>query len=285
MPAYIEKIFFIGNAWLWSRGIKIVLILVATIIVNHISLAAITKVVRSLVVADRYLSVESETKRENTLIRVFGGVLKVTIWSAAAMMILTEFGIAIGPLLTAAGIVGVAVGFGSQYLIRDLISGLFIILENQYRVGDVIKIDETSGVVEDISLRATVLRDLDGTAHYIANGEIKKASNMSKDYARVNLNIGVAYNTDLEKVIKVINDVGVDMAEDPDWCDAIEEAPRFIRVEDFADSAVIIKILGRTQPLKQWDVTGELRKRIKIAFDKAGIEIPFPQRVVHNTNK
>jgi len=285
MPAYIERAFFIVEAWLWAHGTKILLIIIATIIISRLSSAAITKVIKGLVVSGRRLGTEAEAKRENTLIRVFGGVLKVAVWSAAGIMIVAEFGIAIGPLLTAAGIVGVAMGFGSQYLIRDLISGLFIILENQYRVGDVIKIDDTTGVVEDISLRATVLRDMDGTAHYIANGEIKKASNFSKDYARVNLNIGVSYDADLEKVIKVINDVGADIGADPNWRSAIEEAPHFIRVEDFADSAVIIKILGRTKPLKQWDVAGELRKRIKIAFDRENIDIPFPQIVVHSSKE
>ena len=125
------------------------------------------------------------------------------------------------------------------------------------------------------------MRDLDGTVHHIPHGEMKKISNLSKNYARVNLNMGVSYNADLEKVIEVVNKVGNDLAEDQDWKDFIIKAPQFLRVDDFADSAVMIKILGDTEPLKQWEVTGELRKRLKIAFDKEGIEIPFPQMVVH----
>lgn len=130
----------------------------------------------------------------------------------------------------------------------------------------------------------TTLRDLDGTVHHVPHGEVKKVSNLSKDFSRVNLNIGVSYSADLEKVITVINKVGKDLANDIAWKDNIISAPQFVRVDDFGDSAVIIKILGDTKPIKQWEVTGELRKRLKIAFDREGIEIPFPQRVVHQSN-
>jgi len=136
-------------------------------------------------------------------------------------------------------------------------------------------------MVEDITLRMTTLRDLDGTVHHIPQGEIKMVSNLSKKYARVNLNIGVAYNSNLEQVIEVINRTGNELANDPLFKDSVITPPRFLRVDDFADSAIVVKILGDTQPLKQWEVTGELRKRLKTAFDKEGIEIPFPQRVVH----
>jgi len=198
------------------------------------------------------------------------------------MMILSELGIAIGPLMAAAGVVGIAFGFGGQYLIKDLISGLFIIFENQYRVGDVIKVGAAGGMVEDITLRVTTIRDLDGTVHHIPHGEITTVSNMSKKFARINLNIGVAYDADLEKVISVVNTVGDELAEDSKWKDLILSKPQFLRVDNFGDSSVDIKILGETKPLKQWEVTGELRMRLKIAFDREGIEIPFPQRVVHN---
>lgn len=154
-------------------------------------------------------------------------------------------------------------------------------MENQYRVGDVVCFDGTCGLVEDISLRMTTLRDLDGTVHHVPHGEIKQVSNLSKYFARVNLNISVSYNSNLEQVITVVNRVGRELAEDPHWKEHILEAPQFLRVDNFADSAIIIKILGKTRPIKQWDVAGELRKRIKIAFDKEGIEIPFPQRVIH----
>ncbi len=224
-------------------------------------------------------------RREDTVIVILRGAARVVVWAMAGLMVLSEVGISIGPLIAAAGVAGVALGFGAQYFIKDIISGLFIILENQYRVGDVVTIDGTSGLVEDITLRMTTLRDLDGVVHHIQNGVASKTSNMTKELSSVNLNIGISYDTNLEKVIKVVNDVGDDLANDPEWKDDIVEAPNFLRVDDFADSAVIIKILGETQPARQWDVTGELRKRLKIAFDKHGIEIPFPQRVVHTPAK
>jgi len=198
------------------------------------------------------------------------------------LMILQEIGVPIGPILAGAGIVGIAIGFGGQYVIRDLISGFFIILENQYRIGDVVSFDGTSGLVEDISLRMTTLRNQDGTVHHIPHGEIKKVSNLSKDFARINLNMNISYSANLEQVIAVVNRVGMELAEDPLFKPHIIKPPQFLRIEDFGDSSVIIKILGETQPLMQWELTGELRKRLKIAFDKEGIEIPYPQRVVRH---
>jgi small conductance mechanosensitive channel len=200
-------------------------------------------------------------------------------------MILEEAGIQIGPILAGAGIVGLAVGFGAQYLIKDIITGLFIILENQYRIGDVIKIDSTEGTVEKITMRLTTLRDMSGTVHHIPHGEIKRVSNLSKTFARVNLDIGVSYSANLEKVIDVINRTGEELSRDPAFSDAIISPPKFLRVNEFASSSVIVKIIGDTKPLRQWEVTGELRKRLKIAFDREGIEIPFPQVVVHQSKE
>jgi len=267
--------------WFFSNGIRILGIIIVAYIIEKFSKLFIRKAIRTAVVASRYLSKEAEQKREDTLIKIFSGVAEVIILIVALMMILREIGVDIAPILATAGIAGLAFGFGGQYLIRDVIAGLFIILENQYRVGDIACFDDTCGLVENISVRMTTLRDLDGTVHHIPHGEIKKVSNLSKYFARVNLDIGIAYDSDLEKVIKVINQVGDELARDPMWKDFIIKAPQFLRVDDFADSAIILKILGDTKPIKQWDVAGELRKRLKIAFDKEGIEIPFPQRVIH----
>ncbi len=270
--------------WLLSHGIKIVIIAVGAFLLHRIASRIIIKAVRIAVVRDSSMSEDSEKKREDTLISIFNGALKIIMLVVAVLMILEEVGIAIAPILAGAGIVGLAFGFGGQYLIRDIISGLFIILENQYRIGDVVNIDNTGGLVEDISIRMTTLRDLDGTVHHIPHGEIKKVSNLSKNFARVNLNIGIAYASDLEHVIDVINRTGNELAEDPDFKVSIISPPKFLRVDEFADSAIIVKILGDTLPLKQWEISGEFRKRIKIAFDKEGIEIPFPQRVIHQAN-
>lgn len=267
--------------WLLNHGIKILIIIVGTYIIIKILKKSIEKIIRVSVVPGKFLSRDAEKKREDTLIRIFTWSSRLIILFVAILIILQEIGIPIGPILAGAGIVGLAVGFGGQYLIRDIISGFFIIFENQYRIGDVVSFDGTSGLVEDISLRMTTLRDLDGTVHHIPHGEIKKVSNLSKDFARVNLNIEIAYNSKLEDVIQIVNRVGNELAQDPQWKEFIIIPPQFLRIDDFADSSIVIKILGETLPLKQWEVTGELRKRIKIAFDNEGIEIPFPQRVIH----
>ncbi|MBU4057029.1 mechanosensitive ion channel family protein [Patescibacteria group bacterium] len=283
MSELIQKFVQSILPWLSTHGLKILIIVLLAYFVRRFAKIFIDKTVRKLVVSDHFLSKEAEKKREDTLIRIFTGTFNIVVLAIALLMILQEIGVAIGPVLAAAGIAGLAFGFGGQYLIRDLISGLFIIIENQYRIGDVVCFDGTCGSVEDISVRMTTLRDLDGIVHHVPHGEIKKVSNLSKQFARVNLDIGIAYNSDLEKVIEVVNRVGKEIAEDPNWKEHILKPPQFLRVNDFADSAIIIKILGETKPIMQWGVTGELRKRLKIAFDKEGIEIPFPQRVIHQT--
>ncbi len=281
MPINFQNILQNLTPWFLSHGVKIILILIGAWLINRIAKIFIAKLVKSFV-GQTYKIRDGQAleKRSKTLTGVLGGAVGVIIWIMAGLMIISELGVNIGPLLALAGVAGLAFGFGGQYLIRDLISGLFIIVEDQYRVGDVACVADTCGLVEDINLRRTILRDLDGIVHHVPNGEIKKASNLSKGFSRVNLNVGIAYGSDLEKVIKVVNKVGQGLAEDPQWKKDILKPPQFLRVDDFADSAIIIKILGDTKPLRQWDVTGELRKRIKIAFDKEGIEIPFPQITV-----
>ncbi|WP_026713122.1 mechanosensitive ion channel family protein [Flavobacterium daejeonense] len=267
--------------WLLTSGIKIIFIIAIAFFLNKVLRRFIEKAVRIAVRPDKYSSKEAEEKRENTLIQIFTTTSKICILCIASLIVLEEFGIEIGPILAAAGIVGLAFGFGGQYLIRDIISGLFIILENQYRVGDVVDLDLASGKVEQISLRKTTLRDIDGTVHHIPHGEIKKVSNLSNEFSRININIGVGYSSDVERVITIINQIGNDLAADPQWKDYIIQAPQFLRIDEFADSSIVLKILGESLPDKKWDITGELRKRIKITFDKEGVEIPFPQLVIH----
>lgn len=274
---------FIQNLipWLLSHGIKIIVIILGTLLVSKFGKIFVEKIIRKAIVSDHFLSKKAEKKREDTLILIFASALKIIIWIIALIMILGEIGVNVGPVLAGAGVVGLALGFGAQHLIRDFISGFFIILENQYRVDDIVCLDDTCGTVEDITLRMTVLRDIDGVVHHVPNGEIKKASNKSKYFARINLDIGIGYDSDIEEVMKVVNKVGQDLAKDPQWKEHITDPPKFLRINNFGDSAIEIKILGETKPHQNWGVTGELRKRLKIAFDKAGIEIPFPQRVIH----
>ena len=227
---------------------------------------------------------EGMKQRANTLQGVFLGLGKVLIILLVVFMVLSELNIPIGPILAGLGIVGIAVGFGAQYLIRDLIAGVFILMENQYRVGDVARVADIPGLVEDITLRKTVLRDLDGIVHHIPNGEIKVASNYTKQYSRVNLDVSVSYGTDLDYAIGVINRVGKEIAEDPDWNWRIKSTPQVLRVNKLGDSGIDIKILGDVKPLEQWNIMGELRYRLKKAFDAEGIEIPWPHTKVYFGN-
>lgn len=283
LPENISGLIF---DWFLSHGLAIIFVLIAALLINHFSAALVERLIRRMVPPSEHMhSAGAERKREDTLIRILLGTLRIVVWIIAILTILSEIGINIGPIIAAAGVVGLALGFGGQYLIKDLITGFFIILENQYRIGDVVCFDETCGLVEDISLRATIMRDLDGVVHHVPHGSIIRVSNLTKKFARVNLDIGVSYNADLKQVIEVVNETGEDLANDEEWKDKILKPMKFERVNDFADSAVVVKILGETVPLEQWAVAGEFRMRLKIAFDKAGIEIPFPQRVVHTVAK
>lgn len=280
MQAFFLSIYSLMYSWVLIHLLKVVLIIAVALVAQHFSSKIIERLIRRFIRQGNQ-SKQAEEKRENTLIQVLHGAAYIVVWLIALMMILSELGLAIGPLLAAAGVAGLAFGFGGQYLIRDLISGTFIILENQYRTGDIVCFDNTCGLVEHITLRMTTLRDLSGTVHHVPHGEINKVSNMSKGYSRVNLDIGIAYESDLEHVITVVNRVGTTLAEDSYWTEHILKAPVFVRVDEFAESAIIIKIVGDTKPVMQWEVAGELRKRLKIAFDQEGIVIPYPQRVVH----
>lgn len=267
--------------WLLTHGIRILIIILAAYLVNYLSRKFIEKIVKVTVTADRHNSRIAERKREETLIKIFAWTIRVIMVLVVMMLVLNEMGLSIGPMLAGAGILGLAVGFGGQYLIRDFFTGFFMILENQYRIGDAVSLDQTSGLVEDISLRMTTLRDLDGTVHYVPHGDIKRVSNLSMDFARINLNVRVTYQTQLEKAIEVINKTGLELAADEKWKDSITKAPEFLRVDDFLESGISLKILGETVPLKQWEVTGELRKRIKVAFEHEGIEMPSLQRLMN----
>jgi small conductance mechanosensitive channel len=267
--------------WLLDHGVKIFLIALAAFAIQRVLIRFTTRVIRAAVVPKEDSSEMEEKMRENTLIRVFKWIINIVVYLIAGLMILQELGVPIGPLLTGAGIVGVAVGFGSQYLVRDIITGFFLIFENHYRIGDEVEFNGTRGIVEDITLRVTTLRDINGTVHTVPHGDITRVSNYSKSYAKVNLDVRVPYSADVEHVIGVINRVGEKLASDPEWEDKILKKPQFLRINDLGDSSVIFKIIGETKPLMQHAVTGELRKRLKKEFDKEGIEMPFPRVVVH----
>ena len=268
--------------WLIDHGIRILIIAVVGAVLWFALNKFLPPVVRRAVARTRYRETkEGMQKRTDTLLSIFKGIGHLLIVIVGIMMILSEVGVPIAPVLAGFGIAGIAVGFGAQYLIRDLIAGIFIILENQYRVGDVARIADVTGVVEEINLRKTVLRDLDGIAHHIPNGEIRVASNFTRHFARVNLNISVGYGTNLDHAISVINRVGQELAEDEDWRQLIKSPPQVLRVDNLGDSGIDIKILGDVKPMQQWAVMGELRLRIKKVFDAEGIEIPWPHTKVY----
>ena len=221
-------------------------------------------------------------RRVNTIARLVVRIAAGVIGVMAVLMALDLFGIDIGPAIAGLGVVGIAVGLGAQTLVRDWLAGVFVVLENQYSAGDVVRIAGVEGVVEDLSLRRTTLRDLDGTVHTVPNGQITVASNLTRLWARVNLDVGVAYDTDIDRATTVVNDVGEALQADPDWADRLLEAPRVIRVNALGDSQVTLKVLGQVRAAEQWAVGGELRKRILAAFAANGIEIPFPHRVIVN---
>ncbi len=264
--------------WLLDHGIPILIIIVASYVIYRIVKAVIHRSV------NRYVRLRGKGRhsklwfenRAKTLSAIISSTLGVILFVAALFMILSELGIDIGPLLAGAGVIGIAVGFGAQSLIKDLLGGMFILLEDQYNKGDVVKIAGISGLVEEVNLRRTILRDLDGIVHSVPNGQITTASNYTRDWARVNLDVPVAYGEDMDHVFAVINRVGKELAEDEYFKGLIKTPPQVLRVQNFGDSGIDIRILGDVHPMKQWEVTGELRKRLKKAFDNEGIEIPWP---------
>ncbi len=268
-------------SWAKNHGMRILLIFFSAYLIAKFSSSLIEKLVRKIISRDSFASAEEEKKREDTIITILRRLIHILIWFGVIFLVFEEIGVPVAPLLTGAGIFGVALGFGAQSLMKDFITGIFIITENQFRIGDYICIADKCGTVEDMTLRVTKIRELDGTIHYIPNSEIRVSSNKSKDYSMVNLKIGVSYGTDFDLLEKVINKVGEEMKNDPVFGDLILEEPRFLRIDDFADSSIVVHILGKVYPKKQYLVTGELRKRIKKAFDENGIEIPYPVRVIH----
>lgn len=220
-------------------------------------------------------------KRIDTLLGIIKITVKVAVWIIVALTILNKIGLNIAPLLAGVGIVGLALGFGAQELVRDVISGFFILLENHIRTGDVAIIDGTGGRVENINLRTVTLRDLSGVVHIFQNGKINSLSNMTKEWSAMIFNIGVAYKEDTDQVSKIMKEVAANLYADPEYKDKIIEPMEIFGVDEFSDSAVVIKARLKTQPIEQWKVGREYRRRLKKAFDEQGIEIPFPHQTIY----
>jgi small conductance mechanosensitive channel len=278
-----------GSEWFATARdelVPVLIIIVGALIAVRLSRVFVHGVVKTLLdreategTAQELSSVELN-KRMTTLDGLLGSVLQFFILVIAGLMVLGQLGIDIGPAVAGLGVVGIAVGFGAQSMVRDYLNGAFILIENQFAKGDVVRIGGVSGTVEDFTLRRTTLRDIDGIVHTVPNGEIKVASNLTRVWARINQDVTVAYGTDMDKAIAVVDAVGRDMAADPAWARRVMEAPRVERVEALAEYGVTLKILGTVRAPDQWAAAGELRKRLLDAFKANGIEIPRPQRVV-----
>lgn len=261
--------------WLLGSGLRILIIGLLTYLLIRVIASAAARLEAELG-SDVSGDALEMVRRARTLSRLVQNGLTTLVTAVAILMVLRELQVDIMPVLTGAGILGLAVGFGAQTLVKDLISGFFLILENQVRVGDVAVINGTGGLVEAIKLRTIVLRDLEGTVHVFPNGSITTLANKTKDYSYALLEIGVAYKEDTDAVVVVLKDVAATLQEEPEWGAMVLEPLEVLGVDAFADSAVTIKIRLKTVPLQQWAVARELRRRIKKAFDAKGIEIPFP---------
>ena len=245
------------QAWILQHGIIVLIIIAVSFIVYRLLRLVIPEIVeRSIKVRGKGKRAREELqKRTHTLSSILSSTSAALIGLIALFMLLSEVGLNITPLLASAGVIGIAIGFGAQSLIKDVLNGLFILMEDQYNKGDVVKVAGISGIVEDINLKRTVLRDLDGIVHSIPNGEITTSSNYTRDWSRVNLDVPVAYGEDLDRVIEVINRVGNELTKDKYFGPKIIAAPQVLRVNNFGDSGIDIKILGDTKPLTQWEVT------------------------------
>lgn len=268
--------------WLMTSGLRILVIAICAFALLKL-LGVLIGRLEKIVLGDggEFVSVLERERRVKTLSNLLGKTSYIAIIVIAIMMVLREVGLDIAPIIAGAGIVGLAVGFGAQNLVRDIISGFFIIMENQVRVGDVAVINGTGGLVEEINLRTIVLRDEEGTVHVFPNGTITTLSNKSKGWARYVVNVAVAYKENVDEVIQVLKDIGEELSKDEVFGTMILEPLQVLGVDAFGSFEVIIKCMVKTQPLKQWDVGRELRRRIKNTFDEKGIEIPFPNVSVH----
>jgi moderate conductance mechanosensitive channel len=271
----------------WEKLISSGLRLLLTLILLWIAVTIVKVLLRRLeqrliALAETRGEVPTEAKkRAETLVRLLRQGVLILVWVIGTLVALREVGLEIGPILASVGVAGLAIGFGAQNLVKDVISGFFLILENQVRVGDVAVVNGTGGLVEQVNFRTIVLRDLEGTVHVFPNGNIETLSNLTQVWSAFVFDIGVAYKEDVDEVIPIMRRVGAEMRADPYFGPLIIEDIEIFGVDQFADSAVVIKGRIKTQPIKQWEVGREYRRRLKRAFDDAGVEIPFPHRTLY----
>jgi len=278
IETYLRRFLDRSFEWVSTSGLRVILITVGMIL--------LFTVLQRLVERFRYLyegrlSGATERKRADTLTHVIRDVARMVIVVVGGMMILSEIGVDLKPLLAAAGLGGLAIGIGAQSLVKDVISGFFIILEDSIPVGDVVEIAGVGGLVEEVTLRTVVLRDQAGSVHVIPNGHIDKVKNLTQLYSYYVFDIGVAYRENVDEIMAVLKDIGEELRLDPDFAEDILEPLEMLGVDRFADSAVIIKSRIKTKPIQQWRIGREMNRRIKNTFDAKGIEMPFPHQTLY----
>ncbi len=284
-----------------TASVRILVIILAALVVRALAKRAITRVVKrilqpaengsgnepqrnsrgpAVLKRDNGRAKERREQRAKTIGAVLSSIVTIVIAIMVLAMILGEIGIALGPLLASAGVVGLAIGFGAQSLVADYLSGLLIMVEDQYGVGDTVDVGEAIGEVEHVGLRLTQIRDLNGGLWHIRNGEILRVANHSQDWARAVLDVGVAYDSNLDTVYEVLERTGMELRQDPEQGPLLLEDPSVWGVQSLDADAVVVRLAVKTVPLKQWGITRELRRRVKDNLDAAGVEMPFPQRTV-----
>lgn len=218
----------------------------------------------------------AKAQRLNTIGRTLSAVVFIAATAVAIVTILGVWGVPLGPLIASLSVVGIAIGIGAQDLVKDVIAGMFVLVEDQYALGDVVQLAGVSGTVEEIRLRTTVLRDLDGSIHHVPNGEVRVATNLTYEFSRVVVDLSVAYEESVDRALEVITEVAEGLASDPEWSSAVVEDPQVLGVDALDDSGVVIRVLFATDPDMRWNVKREFLRRAKNGLDEAGMEIPYP---------
>lgn len=279
MTILAEHVEFLSVSWLRSHGVRILVVLIVAALVTLLARLAVRRLGRKLEGVPS-LTQELDLQRSATITNTVSGAVQVLIWTIAAFILLDEFGINLAPLIAGAGIAGVALGFGAQSLVRDTLAGLFILVENQLGVGDVIELQTTggpiSGRVEGLTLRATTLRAFDGTLHTVPNGNVHVVSNKSRGWARAIVDVRVAADQDVGRVRSILDELFEELREGEDFRDAIMTGPSVLGIETLADHAIVVRVVADTRPSRRWDVERQLRERIAGRLNERGIRLPFP---------
>lgn len=276
------------SGFVTDKLFPIAIVFLAAIVVRTIGRTILERLVRRSVAAERYETKLDERKREDTIIRVLHTALSIVLWLVFAVVVLYILQVNLAALLTGAGVFGIIIGFGAQNTIKDYLAGIFILSENQYRVGDIVTLSGAStgavgvsGVVEDISLRITKLRALDGTLSVVRNGEASIITNRTFKFSSVVVDVTLPFETDLTHAEEMINQIGVDQLADEQWKAEIIEPMAFMRVDDFVEAGLVVRCYGKVKPGMQWDVAGDFRRRLQVAMKGSKIQFALPQRVLH----